>query len=127
MFYSSSSSESPPLFASTLSLPSFPDDVDVDDANDGLDPDSPPSPLTPLTDASSPAPSTPPSSLESSPSSSPAPVIPPRRSLRANLGQPPTYLNDYATFQVDPVIVPTSYAQARGDPRWESASHHLFL
>ncbi|CAL1353665.1 unnamed protein product [Linum trigynum] len=138
------------MFPSASSfLPRFHDD-DVDDVGT-LDPppDDPPTPLphlppTPASSHHDSSPSTTSSSVDSSSPTSPssssststhhsdhgaAPTSPPhdaqqlgpRRSTRANRGQPPPRLNDYVTYGVDAFVVPTRYKQAKGDPLWDAA------
>ncbi|CAN0873749.1 Retrovirus-related Pol polyprotein from transposon TNT 1-94 [Linum grandiflorum] len=50
-----------------------------------------------------------------------APDPPPRRSSRLTHGVPPARFNDYVTYTVSPVKIPTSYKQACGDPNWTKA------
>ncbi|CAL1354327.1 unnamed protein product [Linum trigynum] len=115
MYYSSPSSTSPPLFATSLGPPSFPDD---DDEHDVLPSDSPPtSPGSTSSSASSSS-----SSTKSSPAASPmeAPVMP-RRSLRSNLGQLPVWYHDFVTYGVESIPIPTRFSQAQGNPLWDRA------
>ncbi|CAL1409432.1 unnamed protein product [Linum trigynum] len=48
-------------------------------------------------------------------------LVPLRRSNRANLGQPPVRMQDYVGFSTTPIMIPSSYAQAKDDPRWQGA------
>ncbi|CAL1358977.1 unnamed protein product [Linum trigynum] len=58
---------------------------------------------------------------ESQPPSPTQPLIPLRRSARANLGQPPPRMNDFVSYSVAPITIPTHYSQAARDPRWNAA------
>ncbi|CAL1371074.1 unnamed protein product [Linum trigynum] len=51
-----------------------------------------------------------------------SPLVPPVRcSNQGNLGVPPPFFNDYFSFQVAPIFIPTRYSLAQGDPRWDAA------
>ncbi|CAL1409757.1 unnamed protein product [Linum trigynum] len=61
--------------------------------------------------------------IELPPPAPSSPAEPPglRRSLRMTRGQPPPKFDDYVTFGVDAILIPTSYKQAKEDPRWGKA------
>ncbi|CAL1402003.1 unnamed protein product [Linum trigynum] len=110
-----------------------PDDPHTPPLHQDLPPNDPPSPVTassssrtdstsrssPST-ASSHSSSSAASSHESSPSPSPE-APPPCRSNRTTQGIPPLHFQDYFAYDVESLIVPTRYKQAKGDPKWEQA------